>query len=236
VDTQKNEQGNNVRTAATGYLCGVQSGSVMLLQQARRFSQMNPDWFPAKDIGSLDYGIVFAGKFDRLEERAGWIFVEHGDAFLAVRPVMGEYADGWTILKDDASPGLTSVIIEDSYVWSPDRKTIFLKDKYAGMIFEASRRPHHPSLEAFIEDILDNPIFLDKTVVPGFHILRYTGCGKEAPQLTFNLANNEIPFIGGERIDYAPKMLFDSPYLKSVYKSGVVEISKGKLKMRLDFN
>jgi hypothetical protein len=236
VDTQKNAEGNNTRTGAVGYLRGVQSGSVMLLQQARRFSQMNPDWFPAKDIGSLNYGIFFDGKFDRVEERSGWIFVECGDAFLAVRPVMGEYSDGWTILVDDASPGLTSEIINDSYEWSPDRKSIFLRDKFAGMIFEGSRRKHHPSLEAFIEDILDNPIFLDKTVVPGFHILRYTGCGKDAPELTFNLANDEIPFIGAERINYAPDMLFDSPYIKSKYKSGVVEITKGNHKMKLDFN
>ncbi len=88
---------------------------------------------------------------------------------------MGEYAQGWTILKDDASPGLTSEVIEDSYDWSPDRRMIVCKDNYAGMIFEASRRVHHETLEAFMADILDNPLVLDKTVVPGFHILRYRG-------------------------------------------------------------
>ena len=108
-------------------------------------------------------------------QTCSWIFVEHGEAFLAVRPVIGEYAEGWTISLDDASPGLTSDIINDAYEWSPDHRTISLKDKHAGMIFEASRRTHHATLEAFVDEVLDNPLVLEKTVVPGFHVLRYPG-------------------------------------------------------------
>ena len=236
VDLAIGEDGNSGQTKATGYIRSVQDGSVMIAQQARRYFQMNPDWFPAKSIADLDYGIYFGDNLDHIEEAGGWIFVEHGDAFLAVRPVMGEYADGWTILVDPASPGLTSEIIADSYVWSPDRKMIFLKDKYAGMIFEASRREHHASLEDFMTDVLDNLLVLDKTVVPGFHVLRYRGCGEGAKELTFNVANSEIPFVGGERVDYAPDMLFDSPFLKSTYQSGLVEIKKGEHTLKLDFN
>ena len=85
-------------------------------------------------------------------------------------------------------------------------------------------------------DILDNTIYLDKTVVPGFHLLRYKGCGEHAEEIYFNLANNEIPMIGGQRIDYAPDMLFDSPYLQSKYRSGIIHIRKGEQEMVLDFN
>lgn len=236
VDLALGEDGNSTRTQAVGYLRGVQEKQVMILQQARRFTQMNPDWFPAKDIGSLPYGIYFGENLDRIVEKEGWVFVQHGEAFLAVRPVMGEYAEGWTILVDDASPGLTSVIIEDSYAWSPDRKMIFLKDKFAGMIFEASRREQHDSLEKFMADVLDNPLVLDKTVVPGFHVLRYRGCGAGTREIVFNLANDEIPFVGGERVNYAPDMLFDSPYLKSKYNSGIIEVRKGVWTMELNFN
>ena len=236
VDLDVGEDGNSSRTKATGYVRSVQEKNVMIMQQARRFFQMNPDWFPAKSISDLDYGIYFGDNLDRIVEAGGWIFVEHGDAYLAVRPVMGEYADGWTILVDDASPGLTSVIIEDSYDWSPDRRMIYLKDKYSGMIFEASRRDHHGSLEHFMADVLDNPLVLDKTVVPGFHVLRYRGCGEDAKEIIFNLANSEIPFIGGERVNYAPEVLFDSPYLKSEYKSGVIIARKGDEELVHDFN
>jgi hypothetical protein len=169
-------------------------------------------------------------------EKEGWIFVEHGDAFLAVKVVMGEYAQGWTILKDQASSGETSELIEDSYEWSSDKRMINLKDNYAGMIFEASRRSHHKTLDNFIADILDNPLYLDKTVVPGFHILRYQGCGENAKEIYFNLANNEMSMVDGQRIDYAPDMVFDSPFIKSTYNSGIVKISKGDLELVLDFN
>lgn len=246
TDTVKDENGNQKMETSKGggaqvpttkgYLRCLQHENVMLAQQARRWSQMNPDWFPAKSIFHLEYGIHFGDQLERVEEKAGWIFVEHGDAFLAVRPVMGEYAEGWIILKDDASPGPTSPVIEESYEWSPDRKTVFLKDRYAGMIFEASRRTHHETLEAFMGDILDNPLVLDKTVVPGFHILRYRGCGKDAPELYFNLANDEMPIIGGKRVEYAPNMLFESPFLKSEYNSGVITFRKDELEMRLGFS
>tara|TARA_B110000483_G_scaffold123823_1_gene148992 strand:+ start:19681 stop:21765 length:2085 start_codon:yes stop_codon:yes gene_type:complete len=236
TEVVQDEQGNLANRSSMGYCRSVQDKNVMVVQQARRFSQVNPDWFPAKNFGNLDFGIFFGDGLGRTVEKEGWIFVEQGDAYLATRVVMGEYAEGWTILVDDASPGLTSGLIEDSYAWSPDRETIYLKDKYAGMIFEASRRAHHSTLEAFMADVLDNPLVLDKTVVPGFHVLRYRGCGDNAAEITFNLANSEMPMVGGERVNYAPDMVMDSPFLKSVYNSGIVEIIKGGDRQILDFN
>ncbi|WP_159518084.1 hypothetical protein [Sunxiuqinia indica] len=208
-------------------LCrAVQTERVMLVQQTRRFFQVNPDWYPSKTMIGNDYGIYFGQNHDRLVEKDGWIFVENGDAFLAVRVVIG----------DDSVPGVHSELVENSYVWSPNRNMIYLKDKYAGMIFEASRRVLHQTLEAFMEDVLNNPLVLDKTVVAGFNILHYLGCGKDASELYFNLANNEISMIDGERIDYSPEMLFDSPFIKSKYGSGIIKINKDDQEIILDFN
>lgn len=236
TDVVKDENGNYKISRTVGFCRALQHENVMLVQQSRRWSQVNPDWFPAKNKGNLEYGIYLGDQHDRIVEKEGWVFLEYGDTFLATRACMGEYAHGWTILADDASPGLTSELVEDSYEWSPDRRMIYLKDKYAGMIFEASRRVHHETLDAFMADILDNPLVLDKTVVPGFHILRYRGCGKDAKELYFNLANMEMPMVDGEYINYAPDMVLDSPYLKSKYESGVVEIYKGDRELILDFN
>lgn len=208
-------------------LCrAVQHENVMLVQQARRFSQVNPDWFPSKLMIGNDFGIYFGDNHDRLVEKEGWIFVEHEDAFAAVRVVGG----------NDNIPGQHSELVKDNYTWSPDKKMIIFKDKYAGILFEASRRIHHKTLETFIDDILNNPLVLDKTVVVGFNILRYRGCGENAKEIYFNLANEEISMIGGERINYSPDMLFDSPYIKSKYKSGVINISKDGKVLSLDFN
>jgi hypothetical protein len=214
----------------------VQDKNVMLVQQSRGWTLVDPDWFPTKSRANQECGIYFNENLDGIVEKEGWIFVEHGDAFLAVKVVMGEYAQGWTILKDQASSGETSELIKESYEWSPDKNMIHLKDNYAGMIFEASRRIHHKTLDKFITEILDNPLYLDKTVVPGFHTLRYKGCGENAKEIYFNLANNEIPMVGGERINYSPNMVFNSPYIKSKYKSGIVKISKDDRELVLDLN
>jgi len=174
-----------------------------------------------------EFGINFGDNLDRLVEKEGWIFVEHGDAYAAVRVVLG---------NDAASIDLHSEPIKDSYSWSADKKMIIFKNKYAGMIFETSRRVHHKTLETFMDDILDNPLVLDKTVVAGFNVLRYRGCGENAKEIYFNLANEEISMIGGERIDYAPDMLFAGPYIKSEYNSGIIKISKDDMELILDFN
>jgi len=219
----------------TAYCRTVQDKNVMLAQQCRRWFQINPDWFPAKEMGNQEYGIFFGSNLDRIEEKDGWIFVVEGDAYLAVRPVVGEYYKGWTILKDDSTPGATSKVFQDSYEWNDDRTMIRMKDNYAGMIFEASRKRHHKTLEEFIEDILDNPLVLEKTVVPGWHTLRYRGCGENAKEIYFNLANTEIPMVGGKRIDYLPAMLFDSPYIRSKFGSGKIDIEYDGKKLKLDF-
>jgi hypothetical protein len=225
-----------LETSNDGYCRAVQDKNVMIVQQSRGWTQVNPDWFPAKEIGGQQYGVLFSENLDRIEEKAGWVFVQHGNAYLALRPIVGEYYQGWTILKDNSTPGLTSEVLADSYEWNDDRTLIRIKDKYAGIIFEASRKAHHGTLNNFMEDILDNPLILEKTVVPGWHLLRYRGCGQNAKELYFNLANNEIPMVGGQRINYSPKMLFDSPYMKSEYKSGIITISKDDNQMILDFN
>jgi len=232
---KKDENGNDIEDTS-GYSRTLQHQNVMVVQQCRGYTQMNPDWFPSKNRADLPYGICFSGGLEKIVEKAGWLFVVHGDAYLAIRVVMGEYADGWQILVDGASGGETSALIEASYEWCADKHFLRIKDKYAGMIFEASTKADHATLEAFMADILDNMLVLDKTVVPGWHVLRYQGCGDAAKEMVFNLANNEIPYVGGKRMDYAPEMLFDSPYMKSKYNSGVIRISKDGQEMVLDFN
>lgn len=208
-------------------LCrAVQNENVMLVQQARRFSQVNPDWYPSKQMIGNDFGINFGDNLDSLVEKEGWIFIEHGDAFAAIRVVSG----------NDNIQGLYSELEKDNYSWSADKKMVIFKDKYSGMIFETSRRVHHKTLEDFMMDILDNTLILNKTVVAGFNILRYRGCGDNAKEIYFNLANEEISMVDGERIDFSPKMLFDSPFIKSKYNTGVIQINKDDEELILDFN
>jgi hypothetical protein len=94
----------------------------------------------------------------------------------------------------------------------------------------------YATLDAFKTDVLGNPLELYKTVVPGDHILVYTGCGTSAKEITFNAGVSQIPTIGNEPVNYSYPMTFDSPHLKSQYKSGVVHIEFAGEKLDLGFS
>jgi len=86
-----------------------------------------------------------------------------------------------------------------------------------------------------MKKIMSNPINLHETVVPGYNTLVYHPFGAKSESLVFNCANNEIPRIDGKNLDYEYPMTFDSPYLKSKYKSGKVKIQYGDEVLNLDF-
>ena len=83
--------------------------------------------------------------------------------------------------------------------------------------------------------MVDNPIALYKTVMPGSNILFYSGCTADAPEIVFNAGVPQIPTIGGEPVNYSYPMTFDSPYLKSEYGSGKILIEYGGEQCSLDF-
>jgi hypothetical protein len=56
-----------------------------------------------------------------------------------------------------------------------------------------------------------------------------------AKKIVFNAATMEMPTVGGEYIDYSYPKVFDSPYLKSEYKSGKIKLQYGEEKLNLDF-
>jgi hypothetical protein len=104
------------------------------------------------------------------------------------------------------------------------------------LIIEASRRPHHATLEEFKQDVLDNPLRL-KQVIGSRFILTYQGCGPEAKELELNCSNQTPPKIGGAHIRHECPT-FDSPWLQGGAGSGVVTLT-GPIsgsKTVLDFN
>ena len=221
----------------------VQSKKVLITQQSRRWINVNPDWFPAYD-GLYDSlrGVYFGKDWDRMEEKGGWIFVQRGNAYAAVRPVMwdkehdAKKGKGPQVGFVDGQDVPTATLKDDSYTWNEEHTIIKLKDKFSPVIIEASRVVDHPTWEFFVRDILDNPVRLYKTVVTGYFVLTYTGCGDDAQEIVFNAATNEIPMVGGKHIDYSYPMTFDSPYMKSPYKTGVILIEKDDERLTLDFN
>jgi hypothetical protein len=124
----------------------------------------------------------------------------------------------------------------DTYIWKRERTVIELKDKFAPLIIEGGQKKDYATLDEFMTDILDNPLELYKTVVPGFHTLVYTGCSEDAKEIVFNTGNVEMPTIGGDYINYNFPMTFESPYINSKYKSGLIKMNYGQMERILDFS
>ncbi|MCP4400539.1 MAG: hypothetical protein GY801_24960, partial [bacterium] len=220
--TLDNNDPDSWKLGTDHYFRSVQQRSVMITQQSRNLTRISPEWFPDYYLVSKPYGILFGGDFDQRTERGGWIFVEKGNAYLAVRIVVSADTLPAKKVKHTA-------LGKKGYQWNSDSSIVRLKKKFSPIIFEAARKADYPTLKDFQDDILDNPIHLYPTVMApsyGFDVLSYTGCGKDAQEIVFNTANSEIPTVGGEYIDYSHPKLFDSPYLQSEYESGVLEIIK----------
>jgi len=221
--------------------------SALIVQQARNFHQIQPDWYPSQRPLEMEPQVaaVFTGTdWDEKIDRDGWVFLKKGDAYAAVRVVLWDqaYEDehskkgsgnqvGFNSYDSDATVKLSTT----AYQWSKDKEFIELQAPYSPVIIQAGRKAQYQSFENFMTSILGNPIALYKTVSPGCNILVYSPYGADKEEMVFNAANDDIPMIDGKYIDYSYPMTFDSPYLKSAYKSGKVELQFGDEHLSLDF-
>lgn len=217
----------------------------LIVQQSRRWYAVHPEWYPVNADYNQPVGIWIGNEWDRRVERDGWVFVQSGKAYATVRPVLWDEAyekehkkktSGNQVYFNAPDDAPTVKLRTDCYRWSEDKSLLLLEDKFTATIIEAGSKADYPTLEAFMADVLDNPIALYKTVVPGDNVLVYTGCGDDAQEIVFNCGARQIPMVGGESIDYSYPMTFDSPYLKSEYKSGKIRVEYDGESLDLDFS
>ena len=216
---------------------------ILIVQQARRWTAVHPEWYPNHPDYSRPMGIWMGTDWDEQTERDGWVFVRKGRAYAAVRPILWDEkyekehkkrTEGNQVFFNAPDDLPTVKLREDCYSWNQDRSILMLEDAHSPVIIEAGRSSDYSSLEDFAADVVDNPIALYKTVVPGSNVLVYSG-SNGAPEIVFNAGVPEIPTIGGEPMNYSYPMTFDSPYLKSEYGSGKIHIEYGGEPLTLDF-
>lgn len=218
-----------------GYYRAVQNRGVTVLQQKKNWLSRHPEWFPGWTASPGPVSVEFGKGLERIVEKDGWVFVEEGDAFAALRIVSPKPVEKDKPLPRDQEGFALFTPAEDAYTWSEDRRTITSKEDLAPLIIEASRRERHPTLEAFQKDVLDKSLALRHII--GGYFLTCKGCGKDAKEIYFNCSNNEYPMLDGEHISYDCPT-FDSPWLEGEHGSGVVTLIApitGK-KLVLDFN
>jgi len=152
-------------------------------------------------------------------EEDGIIFVEAENAYAAVKVVQGGFQ--WRQTPFIAMTG------EKYSRSSPEGKTMILNEEYAPVILEVMAKSDVNSFDAFKAMVkacrmrMNGPVLEYKTIY--------------GEQLTFDTSTREVPTINGRSVNYAPRKVFESPFLNADWNSGIVTITKGNRKRVLDF-
>lgn len=152
-------------------------------------------------------------------EEEGIVFVEAENAYAGIKVVQGGFK--WRETPFIAIAG------EKSRRSTPEGKTLILDEGYAPVILEVMAKSDVKSFDVF------------KAMVKACRIRR-NGPALEyktiyGEQLTFDTSAREVPTINGHPVNYAPKKVFESPFLNADWNSGIVTITKGDRKKVLNF-
>jgi hypothetical protein len=152
-------------------------------------------------------------------EENGVVFVEAGGAYAAIRVAKDGFK--W---RNDALGGSGPDKITHT---TPPGRMMFLNNEYAPVILEVMAKSDVKSFDAFKAKVkacelsFDGPVLNYRTIY--------------SDRLTFDTSAREVPSINGQPVNYAPKKVFESPFLNAEWNSGIVTITKGKRKKVLDF-
>jgi len=216
-----------------------QSRQVLITQQRRRWTQINPDWFPAYEGKvEVEFGIYVGTGWQTRCEHGGWLFLEQGDTFAAIRILrLKADPDPLAFAKGTDRYAHCVDLEEVSYTWNESGTILRLVNKFSPIIIEAGRRADYPTLAEFREQILSNKLEIHRTVNTQETRIILVYRGAETEEIVFNAANPvDIPTVGGIPVNYSHPKTFDAPYLQSDYGSGVVSIEKEGRKLVLDFD
>lgn len=141
-------------------------------------------------------------------EKDGWVFVESDGAFAGVRVARGGYA--W----DAEEPG--------------KGRWLRCEDDLSPIVIEVGRKVNYASAEAFGDAVAKTVLTMRGDV------LEYESVGGD--WFVFHVDYSAVPKINDTDVDYAPGKVYDSPYVKSDWDSGVVKITYDGNVRVLDFN
>lgn len=139
----------------------------------------------------------------------GWVFAEARKAYAAVHVVDGGFY--WDTTKN-ANIG----------------KWLYCENEFSPIVLDVVEKSNYRSFQEF-RDVVKK-----QTVDFQDNILNYKGLYGDS--FTFYADHSHSPKINGVTVNYAPEMGFDSPFLQSVWNSGIVTIKKGEQELVLDFN
>ena len=169
-----------------------------------------------KAVNTGDMRIFFsAGMKERLVDTASWLFLEEGDAWLAVKAF--SRADG---------------VSSCGFHWDND---FFLRlvDRQAPVVFILGRKTQRLGMESFMEMVFAHQSKLEEN---GRFSFTGEDMNGERVSLSLYLEGDGIPELNGRPVDLNPEKIYDSPYMSSLHGSGIVHINKGQGELIMDFN
>ncbi len=88
----------------------------------------------------------------------------------------------------------------------------------------------------FIPDLIASIAMTEqrREIVYRDQVLRYKSIYGD--DFVFDASQEEVPMINGTAVNYHPKKLFDSPFVQSVWDSGMVDIRDGDERLNLVFD
>ncbi len=153
--------------------------------------------------------VYFSPTLDRVEEEGGWIFVEDGGAFAAVKVVSGGYH--WTPAWKHADN-----------IQGDHKSFITLDAENSPVILIVNRAADYGNdLTVFKAAVKAQPIHYADDVLR-FATMTFYGPARPAE-------------VAGQKVNLAPARGYDSPFIRSAWGSGLIYIRKGNDTEILDF-
>ena len=128
-------------------------------------------------------------------ETGGWLFLQSGNAYCALRPAGGNYTAG------NAAYGVDLAM---SNIWAP-------------VIIQMGQAANYPDFAAFQNSVIANPLTFSSNV------LNYTS--EAGDTFTFYANSKTTPRVNGTTVNLNPAKTYNSPYLSMVHGTDVATIS-----------
>lgn len=160
-----------------------------------------------------------------------WFFTEAAGAWSAVRVISGDAkfaASKNSANKNKASPKRTESDDIEAVGSTASGGVLECSDEFSPIIIEVATKATFPTPEAFSKAVLALPVKTEGTTL--------THTGLSGDRFTFFTDQTELPRVNDEPVNLAPTRVYDSPFVQSDWKSGVVTVQKGARKIVLNFN
>lgn len=164
-------------------------------------------------------------------KQGGWFFTEAAGAWAAVRVISGDaklIPPTAPAKKKKPQPKANASDDGDAVDSVANGWLLQCSDEWSPVIIEAATKSEYPTREAFQNAIQAREIKSESGR------LAYTGLTGD--KFTFFTDQTELPRVNDVPVNLAPTRVYDSRFVQSDWKSGVVTIQKGDRKLVLNFN